>query len=712
MEKIVEEFDLYGKHYTYQTGELAKQTSGAVLATCGDTSILVTSVVSTEEKNYDFFPLTVDFIEKMYAVGRIPGGYLKREAKPSDKATLIARTIDRPIRTGFPDGFKQEVHIVATSLVCDEDNAPDTVAVNGASAALMVAGAPFAGPASCVRIGRSKETQEFIVNPTYAELENSDLDLTVAGTADFISMVEAGAEEVSEDVMLEALNFAQKVIGEFCEAQQKFIDRVNPTPMEYKIHEADPKVAELVTAHQSDMDACVNDADIDSRKTKISDLKASITAEFTEEEQTEWAADIAAELKLLEKHSMREMVIKTKKRIDGREIKEIRPLHIVGDYLPRVHGSGLFQRGQTQALSICTLGMLTEAQRVDGIEPEKERRYMHHYNFPPYCTGEVGRMGSPKRREIGHGALAERALAQVLPSEEEFPYAIRVVSEVLESNGSSSMASTCGSTLALMDAGVPIKRPVSGIAMGLIKEGDEYVVLSDIQGLEDFLGDMDFKVCGTEKGITALQMDNKAKGLSVELLNEALDQAKEGRAFILDAMLKAIPEVRPELKDHAPKIETIKIHPDKIRDVIGQGGKVIKSIQEETGAVIEILEDGTTRIAAAAKRAGDAALRMINDIIHDPEVGEEFVGEVVAIKDFGAFVKLTATKDGLLHISKIANGRVRSVEDVLDIGDSVEVVITDIDRSGKISLDRLNKPDAPDGEMKPDKPYEGFNKRR
>lgn len=707
MEKIVSEFDLYGKHYTYQTGELAKQTSGAVLVSQGETTVLVTSVVSTEEKNYDFFPLTVDFIEKMYAAGKIPGGYLKREAKPSDKATLIARTIDRPIRTGFPDGFKQEVHLVATSFVADGENPVDCISVNGSSAALMVAGAPFSGPAACVRIGRNIETHEFIVNPTYSEMENSDLELTIAGTKDYISMVEAGAEEVSEDVMLEAMTFAQGVIAEFCKAQQEFIDKVNPKPMEFKIHEADPKIAEIVQAHKDDMDAAVNDADIDSRKIKISDLKASITAEFSEEEQAEWAADIAAELKLLEKHSMREMVIKTHSRIDGRALTEIRPLHIVGDYLPRVHGSGLFQRGQTQALSICTLGMLNEAQRLDGIDPETEKRYMHHYNFPPYCTGEVGRMGSPKRREIGHGALAERALVPVLPSEEDFPYSIRVVSEVLESNGSSSMASTCGSTLALMDAGVPIKRPVSGIAMGLIKEGDDYVVLSDIQGLEDFLGDMDFKVCGTEKGITALQMDNKAKGLSVEILSAALKQAKDGRAFILDKMLTAVPGPREDLKEHSPKIISITIDPDKIRDVIGQGGKIIKGIQETTGATIEILEDGTTRIAAAAKKAGDRALQMVKDIIHEPEVGEEFIGEVVAIKDFGAFVKLTANKDGLLHISKIANGRVRKVEDVLDIGDNVEVVVTDIDRGGKISLDRLDKPEVDESN-----PYGKLSKRR
>ena len=411
------------------------------------------------------------------------------------------------------------------------------------------------------------------------------------------------------------------------------------------------------------------------------------------------------------------MVIKTKHRIDGRALDEIRPLHIVADYLPRVHGSGLFQRGQTQALSICTLGMLSDAQRLDTIDPQTEKRYMHHYNFPPYCTGEVGRMGSPKRREIGHGALAEKALVPVLPSEEEFPYAIRVVSEIMESNGSSSMASTCGSTLALMDAGVPIKRPVSGIAMGLIKEDNDVVILSDIQGLEDFLGDMDFKVCGTEQGITALQMDNKAKGLSVDILSAALNQAKDGRAFILQHMLEAIPTPRAQLKEYTPKIETIKIDKDKIRDVIGKGGEVIRGIQEQTGVEIEILEDGTTRIFAALAKAGNAAKDMIMAIVKDPEIGEEYTGEVVAIKDFGAFVRLSPANDGLLHISKMAKGRVRRVEDVLNIGDEVKVVITDIDRGGKISLDRLDKPSLDDNDEGitydvVDGGYEGRAKRR
>ena len=698
MKKIVESFELYGKQYRLETGELAKQATGSVVVTQGDTTVLVTAVISKEEKDYDFFPLTVDFIEKMYAVGRIPGGYLKREARPSDKGTLTARMVDRPIRPGFADGFKREVHVVCTTLVVDSINPPDTICVMGASAALMLGAAPFDGPAACVRIGRDVETGEFIVNPTFEESENSDLELTIAGTADYISMVEAGADEISEEDMLAAMTFGQEAIAAFCEAQQRFLDRANIEPVEWPVHVADPAIAERVAPFMAEMSAALRDADKLSRMGKVEELKARIKEEqFSDEERAAWKGDIAAELKKLEKKAMRAMVIETGERADGRRPEDIRPLYIVPGYLPRVHGSGLFQRGQTQALSVCTLGMLNEWQRLDTIDPAEGKRYMHQYNFPPYCTGETGRMGAPKRREIGHGALAERALIPVLPSEDEFPYAIRVVSEVLESNGSSSMASTCGSTLALMDAGVPIKAPVSGIAMGLIKEGDDVVILSDIQGIEDFLGDMDFKVCGTAKGITALQMDNKARGLSVDILARALKQASEGRAYILDAMLETIAAPREELSEFAPRIETIHIPVDKIRDVIGSGGKVVRGIQEETGASINIEEDGTIHIAAIEGPAGDAAKAMILGIVKEPEVGETFDGEVVGIKDFGAFVKLTPGKDGLLHISRVANGRVGKVEDVLNLGDIIKVEVLEVDpKTGKISLDRLDKPDAPE----------------
>ena len=699
MEKIVESFELYGKQYSFETGELAKQASGAVLVTQGDSTVLVTAVISKEEKDYDFFPLTVDYIEKMYAVGRIPGGYLKREARPSEKGTLTARMIDRPIRPGFADGFKHEVHIVATTFVADQVNPVDTICVAGASAALMIGSAPFDGPAACVRVGRNPETGDFICNPTYEEQAASDLDLTIAGTKEYISMIEAGAHEISEEDMLAAMSFGQTAIAAFCEHEEAFLERCNIEEKEWSIHVPDPSIAERIDPFFDEMSAALKDADKQSRIGKVEDLKARIKEEqFSDEELAAWGADIAAALKGLEKHAMRRMIIETGERVDGRACDEVRPLYIKPGYLPRVHGSGLFQRGQTQVLSVCTLGMLNEWQRLDTIEPVEGKRYMHQYNFPPYCTGETGRMGSPKRREIGHGALAERALKPVLPSEDEFPYAIRVVSEVLESNGSSSMASTCGSCLALMDAGVPLKAPVSGVAMGLIKEPDGVQILTDIQGLEDFLGDMDFKVTGTTKGITALQMDNKAKGLSIEILARALAQAKRGRAFILDAMLAEIPAPRETLSDFAPRIETIHIPVEKIRDVIGSGGKVVRGIQEETGANIDIQEDGTIHIAAVDGKAGEAAKKTILGIVKEPEVGEVFEGEVVGIKDFGAFVKLTPAKDGLLHISRVANGRVGKVEDVLSMGQTVKVQVLEVDpKTGKISLDRLDKPDAPEG---------------
>lgn len=702
MKPITESFELYGKQYSLSTGELAKQASGAVKVTQGDTTVLVTAVISEQEKDYDFFPLTVDFIEKMYAVGRIPGGYLKRETKPSDKGILTARMIDRPIRPGFVDGFKQEVHIVATTFVVDGENPPDCISVMGASAALMCASAPFDGPAACVRIGRDKTTGEFIVNPTYEEESNSDLELTIAGTADYISMVEAGAEEISEEDMLAAMTFGQEAIAAFCEKQSAFLAKVHPAPKEWPIHVPDPVIAERVDTHFDEMAAALRDADKQARIAKVEELKDSIREQdFTEEEQDAWGSDISAALKSLEKHAMRSMVLETGERVDGRSSSDIRPLYIKAGYLPRVHGSGLFQRGQTQALSICTLGMLSEWQRLDTIDPVEGKRYMHQYNFPPYCTGEVGRMGAPKRREIGHGALAERALLPVLPDEEEFPYSIRVVSEILESNGSSSMASTCGSTLALMDAGVPIKAPVAGIAMGLIKEGDDIVILSDIQGLEDFLGDMDFKVCGTEYGITALQMDNKAKGLSVDILARALAQAKEGRSFIMQHMLEAISGPRADISPYAPRIETIHIPVDKIRDVIGSGGKVIRSLQEETGATIEIEEDGTVHISSVEAGPNQAAKEAILSIVKEPEVGEIYDGEVVGIKDFGAFVRITPGKDGLLHISRMANGRVGKVEDVLNIGDKIKVEVIEVADNGKINLDRVDKPDVASAPHRP-----------
>ena len=701
MAKVTHEFDLYGKHYVLETGELAKQATGSCLVKCGDSTVLLTAVVSKERKDYDFFPLTVDFIEKMYAVGRIPGGYLKREARPSEKATLTARMIDRPLRPSFPAGFRNEVQVVATTLVADQVNPVDTICIMAASAALTVGGVPFEGPLACVRIGRDRDTHEFIVNPTYEERDNSDLDLELGGAEGFISMLEAGAEEISEEDMLAAMAFGQEAIAAFCAEQKKFFEKVEEVngpiqQREYILDEPIPEVHDRIFAHYDEMEAALKDADKLSRIGKVEALKAAIKAEFTEEEQAQWSRAIPVELKSLEKHAMRLMVVETGERVDGRTPTEVRPLMVKGDYLPRVHGSGLFQRGQTQVLSICTLGMLNEWQRLDTIEPVDGKRYLHHYNFPPFCTGETGRMGSPKRREIGHGNLAERALLPVIPSEDEFPYTIRVVSEVMESNGSSSMGSTCGSTLALMDAGVPIKRPVSGVAMGLIQEEGKTVVLTDIQGLEDFLGDMDFKVTGTTKGITAMQMDNKATGLTPEILRSALMQAHEGRMFILDAMLDAVPAVRENTKESAPKILTLSIPSDKISDVIGKGGKVIRGIQDDTGTSIDIQEDGTVFVAGVGTAAEEAAER-IKAIVKVPEVGEEYTGRVVGIQPFGAFVELVPGKDGLLHISRVAQGRVDKVEDVLNIGDEVKVRVLEVDEKGKISLDRLDKPEAPAG---------------
>lgn len=695
MSKIVESFELYGKQYSLETGEIAKQAGGSVVVRQGDTIILVAATASKNAKDMDFFPLTVDFEERMYAAGKLPGGFIKRESRPSEKAILTARMIDRPLRPTFADGFRNEVQIIATVLSADQEHQPDIISIMGASAALMVAGIPFEGPLAGVRIARTADG-EFIVNPTFEETEASDLDLTLAGSGDFISMVEAAADEVSEDVMLEALAFGQKVLGELCEIQKRFIAAVAPTPMEIAVYAPSEEVRERVFAHADKMNVALHNPDKHSRMDDVAAVKSEIATTFTDEEKAKWPKDIPAMLKALEKKTMRRMVLETGERADGRTVTEIRPISTTVTYLPRAHGSGLFTRGQTQVLSVLTLGMLNEWQRMDTIDVAEGKRYIHHYNFPPYCTGEVGFMRGPKRREIGHGALAERALLPMIPSEDDFPYTIRIVSEVLESNGSSSMGSVCGSTLALMDAGVPIKRPVSGIAMGLIKDGDEVAILSDIQGLEDFLGDMDFKVAGTTEGITALQMDNKAKGLTVEILSAALRQAHAGRMHILGKMMESITEPREELSQYAPRIITIKIPSDKIRDVIGSGGKVIRGIQADTGAQIDIQEDGTIFIASR-DTGGEEAKRRIQAIVKVPEIGEEYYGRVVSIQAFGAFVELSPGRDGLLHISRVAQGRVGKVEDVLEVGDEVHVKVLEIDERGKVSLDRLDKPMAPEG---------------
>ena len=700
MGKITESFELYGQQYTLETGELAKQAGGAVLVRQGDSIILVTATASKEPKDLDFFPLTVDFEERMYAAGRLPGGFIKRETRPSEKATLTARMIDRPIRSAFADGFRNDVQVIATVFSADQEHQIDVISIMGASAALMAAGIPFEGPLAGVRICRD-EFGEFLVNPTFEEAEASDLDLVVAGSRDAIYMVEAGANEVSEEDMLKALTFAQEAIGEFCAVQERFLEKVEITPMDVKFDEPAADLRERIFAAGADkMRAALHNPDKHARMDAVAAVKDELKGIFDEAEYAANAKHIKGLMKALEKKTMRDMVLDEGERADGRTVEEIRPISCVVDFLPRAHGTGLFTRGQTQVLSVLTLGMLNEWQRLDTIDVADGKRYIHHYNFPPFSTGETGFMRGPKRRDIGHGALAERALLPVIPAEEEFPYTIRIVSEVLESNGSSSMGSVCGSTMSLMDAGVPIKAPVSGIAMGLIKEGDRYAILSDIQGLEDFLGDMDFKVAGTEAGITALQMDNKAKGLSVEILSEALTQAKAGRAHILGKMLEAIDTPRDDLKEYAPRIITIKIPTDKIRDVIGPGGKVIKGLVEETGADIDVNDDGTIYVACRDARALEAVER-IKAIVRDVEPGEKYKGRVVSIQPFGAFIELIPGKDGLLHISKMAKGRIAQVESVLNIGDEVEVVVQEIDDRGKVSLDLIEKFDVPEGAEAP-----------
>jgi len=700
MAKVTETFELYDQQYTLETGELAKQAGGAVLVRQGDSVILVTATASKEAKDLDFFPLTVDFEERMYAAGRLPGGFVKRETRPSEKATLTARMIDRPIRSAFASNFRNDVQVIATVFSADQEHQIDVISIMGASAALTAAGIPFEGPLAGVRICRD-EFGEFLVNPTFEDAEASDLDLVVAGSRDAIYMVEAGANEVSEEDMLKALTFAQEAIGEFCAVQERFLAKLDIKPMVVKLDEAPEELRERIFAAGADkMRAALHNPDKHARMDAVAAVKDEIKATFDEAEFNASAKHIKTLMKALEKKTMRDMVLEEGERADGRTAEEIRPISCVVDYLPRAHGTGLFTRGQTQVLSVLTLGMLNEWQRIDTIDVADGKRYIHHYNFPPFSTGETGFMRGPKRRDIGHGALAERALLPVIPPEETFPYTIRIVSEVLESNGSSSMGSVCGSSMALMDAGVPIKAPVSGIAMGLIKEGDRYAILSDIQGLEDFLGDMDFKVAGTPAGITALQMDNKAKGLSVEILSAALNQAKAGRAHILSKMNEAIAESRDDLKEYAPRIITIKIPTDKIRDVIGPGGKVIKGLVEETGAEIDVNDDGTIYVAARDAR-GATAVDRIRAIVRDVEPGEKYTGRVVSIQPFGAFIELIPGKDGLLHISRMAKGRIATVESVLNVGDEVEVVVLEIDDRGKVSLDAVNKFDVPEGAEAP-----------
>lgn len=680
------QMELAGRTLTIETGELAKQASGAALVRYGDTVVLVTATGSKEAKDIDFFPLTVDYEEKMYAVGRIPGGFVKREGRPPETAILHSRLIDRPIRPLFDKGCRNEVHVVATVLSVDQDNAPEICGMIGASAALAISDIPWAGPIAGVRMGRVNG--EFVVNPTVAQLEESDLNVVVAGTKDAILMVEGGAQEVPEEVLLEVIMTAHEEIKRIVAFQEDMVAKVGKEKRVFPVHEIDEEVSKAVHEYAHDaLDKAVRCADKQQRDAQQEAVFAEVLAHF-EEIYPEQMQDVSMTLEKMVKEIVRHMITVEKIRPDGRKLDEVRPISVRVGVLPRAHGSGLFTRGQTQVLNICTLAPLSEKQTIDGIGIETEKRYIHHYNFPSYSVGETKSSRGPGRREIGHGALAERALVPVIPSEEEFPYALRLVSEVLESNGSSSMASVCGSTLSLMDAGVPIKAPVAGVAMGLVTQGEHYTILTDIQGMEDALGDMDFKVAGTTKGVTAIQMDIKISGLSREILSEALQQAHKGRMHIMGKMMEVIDAPRGEMSQWAPRIITIHIDPDKIRDVIGQGGKVIRGIIEETGTKIDIEDDGTVYIASVEAAGANRAIEIITSLTKEPEVGEVYMGKVTRLMNFGAFVEILPGKEGLVHISKLAKERVEKVEDVVNVGDEIMVKVIEIDKQGRINLSR------------------------
>lgn len=684
MEKF--QMDLAGRALTIETGELAKQAGSSALVRYGDTVVLVTATASKEPKDTDFFPLTVDYEEKMYSVGRIPGGFIKREGRPPESATLFSRLIDRPIRPLFDKRSRNEVHVVATVLSVDQDNTPEMCGMIGASAALSISDMPWAGPIAGVRMGRVEG--QLVVNPTVEQLAASDLNVAVAGTKDAILMVEGGAQEVSEDVLLEVIMAAHEEIKKIVVFQEEIQAKVGKEKTVWPVAEIEEDLAEAVRSFAHDkMDKAIRCADKQQRDAQQEEVRDEVLGHFASiypDQLDEVDAVIQKTIKELVRH----MITVEKIRPDGRQLDEVRPINCQVGILPRTHGSGLFTRGQTQVLNICTLAPLSEKQTIDGIGIDTEKRYIHHYNFPSYSVGETRSSRGPGRREIGHGALAERALLPVLPSEEEFPYAMRLVSEVLESNGSSSMASVCGSTLSLMDAGVPIKAPVAGVAMGLVTQGSDYTILTDIQGMEDALGDMDFKVAGTDKGVTAIQMDIKISGLSREILAEALEQAHKGRAHIMGKMMECITTPREHMSPYAPRIITMHIAQDKIRDVIGSGGKVIRNIVEVSGAKVDIEDDGTIYIAAVEEASANKAIEMITNLTKDVEVGEVYMGKVTRLMNFGAFVEVLPGKEGLVHISKLANERVEKVEDVVQVGDEIMVKVIEIDKQGRVNLSR------------------------
>ena len=689
------ETELAGRKLVLETGKMAGLANGSVLVRYGDTCVIVNVTASKEPREgIDFFPLSVDYEEKLYAVGKIPGSFQKREGKPSDKAILTSRAIDRPLRPLFPRDFRNDVVVVATVLSVDQDNSPEIAAMIGASAALSISDIPFGGPTAAVNVGLVNG--EIIINPTEKQRKESDLTLTVAGTEAKIAMIEAGANEVPDDTMLEAIEKGHEEIKKICKFIEQMKEEIGKPKFEYKSFAVNEDVYKFVEENYHDeMKEKVQEVDKEIRDNNISELTDKIVNDyaekFGEELAEEHQADLGEAIYKLEKKCVRDMIFYEHKRVDGRKLDEIRPLSCEVGLLPRVHGSALFTRGQTQVLSVATLGMVSEEQTLDGIDTEESKRYMHQYNFPSYSVGEARPSRGPGRREVGHGALAEKALVPVIPSEEEFPYAIRVVSEVLSSNGSTSQASICGSTLALMDAGVPIKRPVAGISTGLVtnpEDENDYVMLTDIQGLEDFFGDMDFKVGGTEKGITAIQVDIKVDGLSYEVIKEAFERTRIARKYILEeVMLPVIDKPRAEISKYAPRIVNTKIKVEKIKDVIGPGGKMINKIIDETGVKIDIEEDGQVFIYSSNPEKAQEALEMIEDIVRDVEVGGIYYGEVVRIMNFGAFVDLGCNgKEGLLHISKISKDRIKNIEDVLHVGDKVTVKVTDIDEQGRINL--------------------------
>jgi len=686
--KVTKTFQ-YGNHQvTLETGEIARQAGGAVIVKMSDTVVLVSVVGSkTAREGVDFFPLTVDYQEKFYAGGRIPGGFFKREARPSERETLNSRLIDRPIRPLFPEGFRNEVQVVATVVSLNPEVEGDIPALIGTSAALALSGIPFNGPIGAAKVGYANG--QYLLNPTRTELESSDLELVVAGTAKAVLMVESEAKLLSEDVMLGAVTFGHEQMQTVINAINEFAAEAGKPRWEWQAPARNQAVIDALKGAIGDrLTQAFAIRDKLARRDAISSLKKTVMEELAPQiEANAWdTAELSAEFGELEYQTMRQSVLSTKVRIDGRALDTVRPIAVRVSTLPRTHGSALFTRGETQALVITTLGTARDGQVIDAVEGESKDNFLFHYNFPPYSVGEVGRMMGPKRREIGHGRLAKRGVLAVMPSLEEFPYTIRIVSEITESNGSSSMASVCGSSLALMDAGVPIKAPVAGIAMGLVKEGDDYVVLSDILGDEDHLGDMDFKVAGTSEGISALQMDIKIEGITSEIMQVALNQAKAGRLHILDEMAKGLTAPRQELSDYAPRLLTIKIHPDKIREVIGKGGATIQGITKETGTQIDIQDDGTIVIASVNAAAAQAAKARIEQITSDVEPGRVYEGKVAKIMDFGAFVTIAPGKDGLVHVSQISNERVEKVSDVLKEGDVVKVKVLEVDKQGRIRL--------------------------